>query len=132
LTSLPYVDEWNKSRISLADHYIRELKHLDFIELPNFKSDGSHVYHLFCLATDYRDELIKHLARHNVQASIYYPLCIHLQKAYEDLNYKEGDFPIAERLSKRLLAIPLYPSLSPENQQKVITALKQFRMTHDD
>ena len=132
LTSLPYVDDWNKSRISLADHYIKELKHLDFIELPNFKSDGSHVYHLFCLATDYRDELMKHLANHKIQAGIYYPLCIHLQKAYEELGYKEGDFPIAERLSKRLLAIPLYPGLSSENQQKVITALKQFRMNHDD
>jgi len=132
LTSLPYIDQWNETRISLAARYMEEIKHLDFIQLPRLSKNSTHVYHLFCLASDYRDELIEHLAMHEIQAGVYYPRCIHLQNAYRTLGYKEGDFPVAESLSERLFAVPLYPGLTAEKQDKVITALKQFRVNNID
>ena len=132
LTSLPYLDDWNHSRVTLAERYKEKLNQLDFIKLPSMHSDGSHVYHLFSLATDYRTEIIKHLQAEGIQAGVYYPRCIHLQHAYQNLGYKEGDFPIAEILSKKLFSIPLYPGLTVEDQEKVITALKQFQVNEDD
>ncbi|GAA0305520.1 dTDP-4-amino-4,6-dideoxygalactose transaminase [Gracilibacillus halotolerans] len=132
LTSLPYLDEWNRSRITLANRYKNKLNHLDFIKLPSMHNDGSHVFHLFSLATDYRTEIIKHLQAEGIQTGVYYPRCIHLQNAYRNLDYKEGDFPIAEALSKKLFSIPLYPGLTIQDQDKVITALKHFKVNNND
>lgn len=132
LTSLPHIDQWNESRISLATRYRDELQNLDYIELPETNNDCTHVYHLFCLASNNRDEFIEHLALHEVQAGVYYPRCIHLQHAYRHLGYKNGDFPIAESHSDRLFAIPMYPGLTFEQQDKVIHAIKQFKVSHSD
>src|SRR5699024_1914886 len=78
LASLPPLNEWNCSRITLANRYKNKLNHLDFIKLPSMHRDGSHVFHLFSLATDYRTEIIKHLQAEGIQAAVYYPRCIHL------------------------------------------------------
>lgn len=129
LTCLKYIDEWNERRITLAKRYLNELKDLPFLKLPKTDQDVIHVYHLFCVESEDRNELMNHLKKYDIQSGIYYPCCLHLQAAYRYLNYKKGDFPVAERLSKRLFAIPLYPNLSFQDQDKVICALRNFKVS---
>ncbi|WP_404459493.1 DegT/DnrJ/EryC1/StrS family aminotransferase [Oceanobacillus kapialis] len=128
LCCLDHIDSWNAKRGLWADRYKKNLEALRYISLPNEKSDRRHVYHLYVIATEERDLLIKHLASRNIQTGIYYPQCIHLQKAYEHLSYQEGDFPLAEQLSKRLLAIPLFPFMTENEQDIVIAGLKDFQV----
>lgn len=128
LINLHYIDEWNDQRVKLANRYFHALKDLPFITLP--KSDdekNTHVYHLFCLESEFREELMEYLAKHQIQTGIYYPCCLHLQEVYKFLNYKKGDLPIAESLSEKLFAIPLYPNLTIQNQDLVIQTLKDFK-----
>lgn len=123
---LKHIDEWNDRRRELANRYNQELEPLTTVNTPSAGNESKHVYHLYILASDYRKEIIEYLSKNNIQTGIYYPLCIHLQKAYRHLGYQAGDFPIAESLSEKLFAIPLYPYLSKDNQTKVIAALKRF------
>lgn len=120
---LQYIDEWNEKRRRLTERYDQKLKNVKAIKTPVALAHNRHVYHLYCLASSYRKEIIDYLAKNDIQTGIYYPRCIHLQTAYLHLGHRLGDFPIAENLSETLFAIPLYPNLSFEDQDKVIKAL---------
>ena len=126
LTCLKYIDGWNLRRLVLASRYYEELMDLKIVETPKQLEDTTHVYHLFCIESDAREEIIKYLKLHKIQTGIYYPCCIHLQQVYKDLGYKKGDLPVAESLSEKLFAIPLYPFLSIEDQDHVIATLKRY------
>ncbi len=77
-----------------------------------------------------RDDLIAKLAADNIGTGIHYPIPLHLQKAYGHLGYKEGDFPVSERLAKEIVSLPMYPTLTEEQQQRVCEAVRQiFRET---
>lgn len=128
-TCLKYIDQWNRQRIMLANRYISELEELSFISLPKTEPNTKHVYHLFCIKSDFREDLIAHLTKHRIQSGIYYPRCLHLQEVYQDLNYKKGDLPVAEKLSEQLFAIPLYPNLSFKDQDKIIQVIKNFKVS---
>lgn len=130
LTCLPQIDQWNQKRQVLADRYYWELKELDYLKLPKQLADGAHVYHLYSVQSEHRDAIIDELTSKQIQTGVYYPCCIHLQKAYAHLGYKTGDFPIAESLSATLFAIPLYPFLTFKEQDIVISALKNYEVTH--
>ena len=126
LTSLKYFETWTRKRLVLASRYYVQLTDLPIIQLPKQHKDARHVYHLYCIQSDSREEIMAYLKKQHIQTGIYYPQCMHLQKAYRNLGYQKGDFPIAESLSERLFAIPLYPSLSFKDQDAVIEALKKF------
>jgi len=125
---LNYIDEWNDKRRQLAKRYDNELKGVKTVRIPITLEENRHVYHLYSLASNYRDELIASLAKKNVQTGIYYPRCLHLQRAYQHLGYRSGDFPIAESLSNQLFSIPIYPHLSFSDQEIVISALKNTKV----
>lgn len=124
LTSLDYIDSWNEKRIMLANRYYRALKDVTTLKVPKIFEDRKHVFHLFCLQSEKREEWMTYLSKHNIQTGIYYPRCIHLQEAYRYLGCKPGDFPIAESLSRKLFAIPLFPGLSINEQDYVIKVLQ--------
>lgn len=126
LTGLKYIDSWNQKRLILASRYYANLKDLSTVKSPLQHKYATHVYHLYCLKSDARKEIMEHLKKHNIQTGIYYPRCIHLQKVYKNFGYQKGDLPVAESLSERLFAIPLYPSLSFKDQDLVIEALKSY------
>ncbi|MEI3613815.1 DegT/DnrJ/EryC1/StrS family aminotransferase, partial [Pseudogracilibacillus sp. SO30301A] len=127
---LEHIDDWNEKRKSLAARYNKKLKDIHIIKTPFASNQSTHVYHLYCLESEYREKIIEELYKQNIQTGIYYPCSIHLQKAYKHLAYQVGDFPIAESLSKKLFAIPLYPALSYKDQDKVINALKTIKVCH--
>ncbi|SDM76429.1 DegT/DnrJ/EryC1/StrS family aminotransferase [Sediminibacillus halophilus] len=126
LICLQHIKDWNNRRAELAKTYTEAFSTLHTIQPPQTKSDRTHIYHLYCLNADNRDEVVSSLKDHKISTGIYYPCCLHLQGAYQELGYKQGDFPEAEQLSNRLLAIPMHPFLEDSEQQKIIAAVKEM------
>ena len=122
---LPHVDSWNQKRRELAARYTEKLASLD-VTAPVECEWGRHVYHLYIIRSDRRDELQAFLKQRGIASEVYYPLPPHLAAPCRKLGYKDGDFPHAERASRETLALPLYPELTIEQQDKVIVGVREF------
>ncbi|MEK0313771.1 DegT/DnrJ/EryC1/StrS family aminotransferase [Cohnella sp. 56] len=122
---LPHLKNWNEDRIRLADVYRRELS-VSCLQHPALAEDVIHVHHLYIVQSACREELISYLNEKGIATGIYYPVPLHLQKVYERLGYREGDLPVAEYLSTRTFALPLYPGMSDSEQNYIIAAILQF------
>jgi UDP-2-acetamido-2-deoxy-ribo-hexuluronate aminotransferase len=96
------------------------------VNLPATCEVSRHVFHVYAILTDQRDELLRFLADRGVPSIIYYPRPLHLQKVYEDLGHREGDFPVAEEVARRILPLPMYPELTNEQVDHVIGAIRDF------
>lgn len=110
---LKYLDHGNKKRQQLALLYDRLLK--DVCITPLTRNGCCHVFHLYVIKTKYREGLQSFLKKNGVDTLIHYPVPVHLQEAYKDLQYKQGDFPSAEQVSGEILSLPMHPYLSEEN-----------------
>jgi dTDP-4-amino-4,6-dideoxygalactose transaminase len=121
---IPFVSEWNDRRFEIASRYNEGLR--DVVQIPNPRKRNEHVYHLYVIQVDERDALQSHLNEHGIQTLIHYPIPAHLQKAYQYLGYKPGDLPVTERVTKRILSLPMYPELTNEQVDLVIDAIKDF------
>lgn len=122
---LSHVDSWNEKRREIAQRYSDQLAPLGVI-FPVECNWGKHIYHLYIIRSNRRDELQVFLKQRGIASEVYYPLPPHLSTPCQKLGYKEGDFPHAERASHETLALPLYPELTTEQQDEVITAVRQF------
>ena len=118
---LPFLEQWNNMRQKNADTYVESLYSLI---TPITMKGNKHIYHLYVVLTKDRDATIKKLQEANIGFGIHYPIPIHLQKAYEHLGYKEGDFPVTERLASQILSLPMYPELSEQDIITVCEVLK--------
>lgn len=127
LVNLTKIDEWNQKRRSIADRYRQHLENVPYVNVPTEIDQYYHIYHLFCIESERRSEIMKELLDAEIQTEIYYPCCLHLQEVYASLNYKKGDFPIAESLSEKLFAIPMHPFLTESEQNQIISILKDKR-----
>ena len=87
------------------------------------------VYHLYVVRVQDRDALQAHLAEAGIGFGIHYPIPLHLQKAYRGLPYKKGDFPVTERIAAEIISLPMFPQLSPEQQDVVVASVKDFVST---
>ena len=122
---LPRLNGWNARRAQIARRYQDGLAGLP-MDLPATASGNSHVYHVYAILSDRRDALQKHLADKGVATLIYYPVPLHLQKVYADMSLKEGDYPVAEAVSKKILPLPMYPELTDEQADYVIAQIRGF------
>ena len=124
---LTHLDEWNLKRREAAHRYTEGLKNTPY-ESPLELCEGlSHVYHQYTIKVpSKRNELQKFLADKGVASMIYYPLSLHKQEVYKDLGYKTGDFPVSESLEDKVLSLPMYPELTKEQTDYVLSALKEF------
>jgi dTDP-4-amino-4,6-dideoxygalactose transaminase len=119
---LGHLDRWNSLRREHAARYSQMLAGAGLL-LPREMGYAHHVYHLYVVQSEERDRLRKVLKEAGVQTGIHYPVPVHLQPAYAALGYTEGDFPEAERLSKRVLSLPLFPELTEEQIARVGEAI---------
>jgi dTDP-4-amino-4,6-dideoxygalactose transaminase len=127
---LPHLDGWAAVRAERADRYRKEFERLGlsrFMQWPAAETgENRHVYNQFTIRAQRRDALKGSLQAAGVPTEIYYPLCLHLQKSFEYLGYKEGQMPVAEAASKEVLSLPVYPELTNELQDRVIAGIAEF------
>ncbi len=123
---LPHISSWNQERVDNAKRYQEQLKTVGDIILPAVAQYASHVYHIYMIRTARRDALQEHLNKNGVITLIHYPVPPHLQKAYTELSYKKGAFPLAEIIAKTCLSLPLYPGLKTDEIDYVCHTIKKF------
>lgn len=123
---LKHLDTWNDSRRKIADRYFREINNSAIILPPKSDSDFEHIYHVFVVRCSKRDELEKYLNEKGIGTVKHYPIPIHLQKAYKELDYVEGSFPIAEEISSTVLSLPMFYGMTSEEIDYVIETINCF------
>lgn len=122
---LKELDRWNKERNRIANRYLSEINNPK-LKLPTTGKNMTHVYHIFAVLCDDRDGLEKYLADCGIMTNKHYPIPIHMQGAYEELNIKEGAYPISEMISAKELSLPMYYGMSEEEISYVIEKLNAF------
>lgn len=123
---LKHLNHWTELRRSAAKKYCEQLKEVKEIKLPAEMPYAKHVYHLFVIQTDKRDELQKFLNENEIATGLHYPVPLHLQKCFEHLGYKKGDFPVTENLAANCLSLPMFPELSEEQIGFICHKIKLF------
>ena len=129
---LPYLDRWNQQRTEIANRYHALLQPLPGIGLPQENPDSRHVWNQYTISIPDsqpgtqpdRDRIREGLQEKGVLSMVYYPLPLHLQPVYRDLGYQPGQLPVAEQASREVLSLPMFPELTPEEQQLVVYSLK--------
>jgi dTDP-4-amino-4,6-dideoxygalactose transaminase len=124
LVKLKRLSEWNAARRRHAEYYSTRLRNEKDVVLPQIGTDGRHVFHLYVARVPARDRVLEFLRNHGVGAGIHYPIPTHLLPASAHLGYRAGDFPITEKLSGEILSLPLYPELTSEQADFIISTLK--------
>ena len=127
---LKSLDGWTKMRQELAVQYDEMLDGVGDLILPSIQPGSSHVYHLYVIQSDARDELQQFLSKHNVGTLIHYPVPPYLQQCYSSLNLSKGAFPVSSQLSNSILSIPLWPGMTNIQQEYVADTIKKFFSRH--
>ncbi len=122
---LKYLKDWNEKRRKKAYYYNELFSNLD-LSVPFEANYGRHAYGLYTIRLKKRNELKQYLESKGISSAIYYPLPLHLQEVYRYLGYKEGDFPQAEKASREVLSLPMYPELDKKGQEEIARAIKDF------
>lgn len=123
---LKHLNIWNNERVELAAKYNQLLSDEKDLILPMLTKNCTHVYHLYVIRTSQRDALQEHLKKNNIGTLIHYPIPPHLQNAYNDLKFKRGDFPLAEKMAETSLSLPLYPGLKISELEFIAGVIKNF------
>ena len=97
--------------------------------LPTEAAYGRHVYHIFAIRVDHRDEVIEQLQSNHIQCGIHYPVPIHLQDAYIDLGYRVGSFPVSEAVASQEISLPMFAELNTEQIDRVGTEIRNLFAT---
>jgi len=123
---LKHLDAWTKKRQENAAYYTKILSEADII-LPKVAADRKHVFHLYVIRSKDRDALKAHLEANGISTGIHYLKPIHTQEAYASLGLREGMFPVAERVMKEILSLPMFPELTNEQMDYVAERIRAFR-----
>jgi dTDP-4-amino-4,6-dideoxygalactose transaminase len=125
---LAHLDEYNDARRSAADYYDNAFANNPHLKTPFRAAHSNHVFHQYTLVTSGidRNALTEYMAQHQIPAMIYYPVPLHMQKAYVDPRYKEGDFPVTEHLCQTVVSLPMHTELDEEQLQFITSTLLAF------
>jgi dTDP-4-amino-4,6-dideoxygalactose transaminase len=142
---LPYLDSWSAKRRQNAADYTKFFIEAGLAEVegkikfndknkillpePVYRNSGAknyHIYNQYIIRAEKRDELRKYLSEKGISTEIYYPVPFHLQECFKDLNYKLKDFPLSEEAADSTIALPIYPELTKEQLQYVVTTIREF------
>jgi len=126
---LNHLDEYAKARLEAATYYNNAFAKTDKIKTPVTAGFTTHVFHQYTMvladSVD-REGLQKHLADKGIASAVYYPVPLHLQKAYRDPRYKEGDFPVTEHLSHHVMSLPIHTEMNEEMLKEITGAVLEF------
>lgn len=123
---LRHLTRWNEKRRECAARYSHFLGEHDGVALPYEPLWARSVYHLYVILLENRDDAAQYLNDRGIGTGLHYPVPLHLQKAYSIHGYKEGSFPVSEKLSRNLLSLPMFPSLSAQQQEYVSMVLGEY------
>ncbi|MBZ0272889.1 DegT/DnrJ/EryC1/StrS family aminotransferase [bacterium] len=122
---LRHLGAWNAKRREIAARYDAAFAELP-LRRPADPDGATSVYHLYVVATPERDRLAEHLRTHAIGTQVHYPIPIHRQPAFAELGYRYGAFPVAERLSREILSLPLFPEMTDGEIERVIAGVRSF------
>jgi len=128
---LPHLERWAAARRGNAEKYrelFREFRLQAMLTAPETPKRGMHVYNQFTIRVKDRDGLRDHLKQRGIPTEIYYPKPLHLQRAFAYLDHKEADFPTSESVSLDVLSLPIYPTLTEEQQRAIVEAIADFKV----
>lgn len=126
---LRHLETWNEERRIVNERYralFAEKGLREWVTPPAEAAGNRHIFHQYVVRCAHRDELKEWLAERGITARIYYPLSLHLQPCFAYRGYGEGDFPVSESLSRETLALPIFPELLPEEQERVVSSMADF------
>lgn len=128
---LPHLDSWSQRRVTNADRYDRlfaeaGLVAKECVSLPVRSHQAGHIFNQYTIRVKRREELGEHLKSRGIGWGIYYPIPLHLQECFSHLGYELGDLPEAERASKEVLSLPIFPELEPDQLERVVTEIASF------
>jgi dTDP-4-amino-4,6-dideoxygalactose transaminase len=129
LVKLEYLDKWTAGRQANANYYDRAFATANLeqvVALPELRTGSRHIFNQYVIRVPRRDELKQYLADAGIGTEIYYPVPLHLQTCFASLGYSQGDCPEAERAAGESLAVPIYPELSDEQQDYVVSQIAEF------
>lgn len=123
---LKYLDKWNEAREKAADYYTSFLLNIDEIITPKIKPNCTHIFHQYTIRIKDRDKLQEELKKKKIDTLIYYPIPIHMQKAFSHLKDKNYNLSVTERIRNEILSLPMYPELNKEQQDYVCEGIKEI------
>jgi dTDP-4-amino-4,6-dideoxygalactose transaminase len=130
LVKFKYLEKWTAERQKKAERY--QLLFQDLIssvkdiKLPTIQYQNRHIFHQYVIRVPERDRLKQFLSEEGIGTDIYYPVSLHLQECYSFLKYRSGDLPNSEKASEEVLALPIYPELTEDQQMAVVDRIKAF------
>lgn len=122
---LPYLDGWNERRREIAKQYDERITN-PAIKKPVVAEDNMHIYYVYAITTEKRDELRNYLKENEITSGVYFPVPFHLQVVYKDLGYKKGDMLNAEFVGDHSMVLPMFPELTQEEIDKVIDTVNRW------
>jgi dTDP-4-amino-4,6-dideoxygalactose transaminase len=126
---LKRLSDYNARRRAAAERYHSLLRDVPDVGLPRTVSENEHIWHIYAVRVPRRDAVLKALNAAGVGAGVHYPVPMHLQGAFKQLGHRKGDFPQTEKAADEMLSLPIYPEISPAQQEAVAAALRQALVT---
>lgn len=123
---LKHLDRWNQLRRKNAEIYTELLEDNPYVTCPYAMPYGKHVYHIYALQVKARDKLRAYLQKKGIKTLVHYPIPLHLQKAYREMGYRQGDFPVAEGIARRIVSLPMHPFLKRREIEYISGKISQF------
>jgi len=123
---LPHLKKWSDARRKNAQYYYKNLNDIPQIKTPFIHEKATSIYNQFTLIAEDRDRLLEHLRKNNIGCAVYYPKPLHIQECFSKLGYRKGDMPIAEKISQKVISIPIYSEIIKNQQDYVIENIKEF------
>ena len=123
---LKHLDAFNKRRIEIATRYNKNLKNIAEIESPCENKSTKHVFYLYVIRSKKRNKLKAYLEQKKIKSEIHYPIPLHLQEAFRCLGYRKGDFPVGERVAREILSLPIFPTLTNGEVDRISFHIRNF------
>jgi dTDP-4-amino-4,6-dideoxygalactose transaminase len=123
---LKYLDDYASSRNEVASYYDKSLAGIAQIKTPVRDLKSTHVFHQYTLKVENRDALKKHLEQNGIPTMVYYPVPLHMQKAYQQPDFGEGSFPVTEKLSKTVISLPIHTEMKTDELEFISNTIKNF------